>query len=119
VNKRWVWPGVLGVVTYGATAHANVELPSAIDARNTGVGSTGVATSDNGLFPRPGVTATYDDPAVLRGQKVELNARLIEAAPGLSYSITDAVSLGLTYRVTYRMQSLTLMGLSTAWLPTG
>jgi long-chain fatty acid transport protein len=174
MNKLWVWPGVVGVVTYGAAAHANVELPSAIDARNTGMGSTGVATSDNGaasyhnpaglsqiekgaftatfaptfvtleapvavpnqseqsdtkfiptfllgggyrindrlvagfaIFPRPGVTATYDDPAVLRGQKVELNARLIEAAPGLSYSITDAVSLGLTYRVTYRMQSLT------------
>jgi long-subunit fatty acid transport protein len=172
--KLWVWAGVLGVVTYGAVAHANVELPPAIDARNTGMGSTGVATSDNGaalyhnpaglsqieqgaftatfaptfvrleapvvapnqseesntkfvpgfllgggyrineqlvlglgLFPRPGVAATYDDPAVLGGQKLELDVVLMEVAPGLSYSITDAVALGLTYRVTYRKQSLT------------
>lgn len=52
-------------------------------------------------FPTMGFGAKYGDVAAFGGLKLNAQLAAIELAPGASFAITDFLSVGVTYRVTY------------------
>ena len=58
------------------------------------------------VYPTVGFGASYKDVAALGGAEMSSGAAMFEASPGVSYSITDDVALGLSYRATYMTQTV-------------
>lgn len=53
------------------------------------------------VFPTMGLGARYENVAAMGGLTMDAKLTAIEVAPGASYAITDYLSVGATYRVTY------------------
>lgn len=58
------------------------------------------------VYPVMGFGGEYPDLEIFGGEELELSAATFEASPSLAYSITDAVSIGVGYRITYMMQDV-------------
>jgi long-chain fatty acid transport protein len=58
------------------------------------------------VFPTMGFGAKYSNVPQLGGLNVSATLAAIEMAPGVSYALTDFLSIGATYRVTYMWLSM-------------
>ena len=56
------------------------------------------------VYPVFGFGGEYKDLTALGGENLSMSAAAFEASPALSYSITDAISIGVGYRATYMIQ---------------
>ena len=52
-------------------------------------------------FPTMGFGAKYENVTALGGATIDAKLAAIEVAPGVAYALTDFLSIGATYRVTY------------------
>lgn len=57
-------------------------------------------------YPVLGFGGEYSDLSALGGENLSVAAATFEASPAVSYAVTDRISLGLGYRVTYMTQDV-------------
>lgn len=91
-------------------AQANVSLDSTTSLFPMFLAGGGYRIADRwvigmAVYPTVGFGASYEN---VGGMDISSGAAMFEASPGVAYSITDQIAVGLSYRATYMYQSATM-----------